>query len=93
MTGPAGRVRAKRPHAITANDDLLGLMLTELENIGDTLTAVLDRLPAAAPAGDPAEVSEPAPAGPSTPDGPLEVTEPAPAKPAKKSTTKPAKES
>lgn len=85
MTDPAGRVRAKRPHAITANDELLGLVLTQLEVIGDNLTAVLDRLP---PAGGPAEVSEPAPAGPSTPDGPVEVTEPAPApRPAKKTTT------
>jgi hypothetical protein len=54
----------KRPHAVTATDLYLSLLLDEFEAQGEVLRQILDRLPGPAVEpvpGEPVEVSEPAP--------------------------------
>lgn len=75
-----------RMTAVTPGDEIARAQLAVLDEILDVVAGVRDMLRTSAPAGDePATMPD---------DGPIEVTEPAPVvKPAKKSTTKPSKES
>jgi predicted component of type VI protein secretion system len=66
-----------RPHAVTAADLYLGLVLDELQAQGEVLRQIRDRL------SEPAKAEEPAPAPVEEPvpqpvDQPIEVAEPAP---------------